>query len=35
MGVRLHLGGRLVVEGVAGTVDQRDLPGRQGRLALA
>ncbi len=31
----MYLTGRLLVEGPAGVLDQEDLPGRQGRLALA
>lgn len=34
MGIRLHLCGRLAIEGALGVVDERQLPGRQGRLAL-
>lgn len=32
---RFYLAGRVAVEGSTATVDQADLPGRQGRLALA
>jgi len=35
MGIRIYLCGRVMVVGDAGSVDERDLPGRQGRLALA
>ena len=35
MGIRVYLCGRLAVVGDAGTIDERELPGRQGRLALA
>lgn len=35
MVMRLHLCGRLAIEGPDGHLDERDLPGRQGRLALA
>lgn len=35
MATRVHLCGRLALSGSAGVVDERELPGRQGRLALA
>jgi SARP family transcriptional regulator, regulator of embCAB operon len=35
MVVRIHLCGRITVVGGGGAIDERDLPGRQGRLALA
>lgn len=35
MTLRIHLCGRVTVVGDQGSVDERDLPGRQGRLALA
>jgi SARP family transcriptional regulator, regulator of embCAB operon len=35
MALRIHLCGRMAVVGDDGTVDERDLPGRQGRLAFA
>ncbi len=35
MGLRIHLCGRITLVGDGGAVDERDLPGRQGRLALA
>jgi DNA-binding SARP family transcriptional activator len=35
MATRVHLCGRLALSGDAGVVDERGLPGRQGRLALA
>lgn len=35
MAIRIHLCGRVTVVGDNGIVDERDLPGRQGRLALA
>ena len=35
MALRMHLCGRMTIVGDQGSVDERDLPGRQGRLALA
>jgi DNA-binding SARP family transcriptional activator len=35
MGMRVHLCGRIALVGDNGTIDERELPGRQGRLALA
>src|SRR6187397_2478589 len=35
MTLRMHLCGRITIVGDRGSVDERDLPGRQGRLALA
>ena len=35
MGTRVHLCGRVAITGDARTIDERELPGRQGRLAFA
>ena len=35
MGIRIHLCGRIALVGDDCTIDERELPGRQGRLALA